>query len=117
MTEAATLMHITKINPGGMMSTMWEFIARDVEGSTIVFHADHRPALWLCDGLMEDAVQGAREIGVQIPQDFPKGALVAAMDVELIPDGCMGMSMPSVRPVELNVERLRALITKFEEGQ
>lgn len=117
MTEAATLMHIIKINPGGMMSTMWEFTATDAEGNTVVFHADHRPARWICDGLMGDAVQGAREFGVQIPQDFPKGALVAAMDVELIPDGCMGMGMPSVKPVELNVERLRALVTKFEEGQ
>ena len=57
MTETTTLMHITKINPGGMMSTMWAFEAADAEGNTITFHADHRMARHMCEGLLDHALQ------------------------------------------------------------
>ena len=117
MTETTTLMHITKIDPGGMMSTMWAFEATDAEGKTVTFRADHRPARWICEGLLNQAITEAREAGITIPQGFSNGAMVDAMDIELVPDDCMGMSMPSVVPVELNIERLQALIAKFKEGK
>lgn len=111
-TATDTLARITAID-APPMSTIWSFTAIDAEGKTIVFHADWRQGRDMCEGLLDQARTEAHEEGIPIPENFPVGALVAALDVELIPDECMGISMPSVRPVSLNVERLRADLDKF----
>lgn len=107
--EPPVVHYITQISAPAM-STIWTFTAKSTDGKTVVFHADHRPARHICEEL---AAQAENEAEVEIPREFPRAALVTAMDIELIPDDCMGMSMPSVNPLGLNAERLNSLIAKF----
>ena len=120
MTEAPATVsaRIIGIDPGGMMSTIWTFTYLTTEeGATPkVFHADHRPARHLCEGLYEFALMAADDEDIEIPTRVKenRGLMVTFVNVELEADGTMGMLMPSVEPVSLDVERLKQLIEKVK---
>lgn len=116
MTETSTATRIIGIDTGGMMSTIWTFTyitAEDVKG---VFYADHRPARELCEGLYDYALQAAEDEGIEIPRAIKdrQGLLVTFVNVELTPNETMGMQMPNVEPVSLDVERLQKLIAEIK---
>ena len=118
MTEAPATVsaRIIGIDPGGMMSTIWTFTYLTTEGDQGTFHADHRPARNLCEGLESFALEQARAEQITLPQQFlrrdRRGLLCTFVNVELVPDETMGMMMPMVNPVSLDVERLKQLIEK-----
>lgn len=118
MVEAnVTTARLISINPGGMMSTIWEFGYITPEGTTGVFHADHRPANHLCEGLYEFALLAADDEDIDIPAKIKaqKGLIITLVNVELTPDETMGMMMPSVKPISLDVEHLKTLIAKVQD--
>ena len=62
------------------------------------------------------ALMAADDEDIEIPTRVKenRGFMVTFVNVELEADGTMGMLMPSVEPVSLDVERLKQLIEKLE---
>ena len=112
MTEALTA-HITQVHNRG---TVWSFEAQDKSGQTIIFHADWRMGMGLCESLLNQAYNEARDAGFVVPSSLPRIAIVSCLDVELIPSNDMGMDMPTVYPLELNVNRLQKVLADHKEA-
>ena len=107
---------IIGINPGGVMSTIWEFQYITPEGGSGTFYADHRPAKEMCEGLYEFALAEITRLSTQVPDKIRenKGLLVTFVNVDLVPDETMGLDMPRVKPVSVDTDRLVKLVANIK---
>ena len=109
--STALTAHITQVSKG---SSSWSFLYEDSDGLMHFFHLDPKEGFELCHELLDLAKRAAREVGIDIPIDFPRISLLSCLHVEVSTNP--NTETPIIHPVALGFERLQELLEEHFRG-